>query len=162
MQYYAEYDSPMGVLLLVSDGTALTGLYPGRSSPEQPRELGVFDRAKAWLDDYFRGEDRDADFPIRASGTPFQQLVWQRLSKIPFGETVTYGQIAGEMAKALGKEKMSAQAVGQAVGKNPVSIIVPCHRVMGAGGKLTGYESGLDNKKWLLGHEGWNVAAFRD
>ena len=115
--------------------------------------LPVFDLAEAWLDDYFRGVIRAPDVPIRTGGTAFQELIWRLLADIPYGTTRTYGSIAREAAMLLGKAKMSAQAVGQAVGRNPVSILIPCHRVVGAGGKLTGYAGGIANKQWLLNHE---------
>ena len=113
--------------------------------------------AKLWLDAYFRGEDPDIKVPLNLEGTPFQRQIWQLLLTIPFGETRTYGFLAREAAAKMRREKMSAQAVGQAVGKNPVSILVPCHRVVGAGGALTGYASGLEKKRWLLCHEGWQL-----
>lgn len=157
MLYYTEKESPVGKLLLESDGTALTGLWIGRApSPDGIREVcPVLAQAAAWLDDYFRGQPREVDFPMAPKGTPFRQMVWEILLAIPFGETRTYGDIAREMAGRLGKEKMSAQAVGGAVGSNPISIIVPCHRVVGANGSLTGYAWGLDKKEWLLRREGW-------
>lgn len=155
--YYGKYASPTGPLLLVSDGNALTGVYFGREIPAKTDTLPVFDRAEAWLDDYFRGKVRAVDFPIRAEGTPFQKLVWNCLSEIPWGQTRTYGDIAREVAAAMGKERMSAQAVGQAVGRNPISILIPCHRVVGADRSMTGYTGGMENKLWLLGHEGWQI-----
>lgn len=161
MEYYGKYDSPTGPLLLVSDGEALTGVYFGRDIPAELTRLPVFDRADHWLEAYFRGDPPPIDFPIRAEGTAFQKLVWDALLQIPYGSTRTYGQIAREAAAALGKEKMSAQAVGQAVGRNPISILIPCHRVVGADRSLTGYTGGLENKLWLLRHEGWTVEHSR-
>lgn len=158
MEYYAEYDSPVGKLLLKSDGIALTGLWMDREISKhgaEGRDLAVIQRAKRWLDAYFRGEDTDVDFPLAAVGTDFQQQIWDILLTIPFGKTCTYGDIAREMAARRGKERMSAQAVGGAVGRNPISIIIPCHRVIGAGDKLTGYAGGIARKLWLLRHEGW-------
>jgi len=155
LDYFATYSGPVGTLLLVSDGTALTGLYMNREAPSESPELPLFRKASAWLDGYFRGQPRSIDFPLKAAGTAFQQRVWKLLQQIPFGETRTYGQLARELALRLGKEKMSAQAVGQAVGKNPISILIPCHRVVGAKGQLTGYAGGIENKAWLLRHEGW-------
>lgn len=152
--YYAEYNCPVGKLLLVSDGEALTGLYMNRELPERTEELPVFFQVRRWLDAYFRGEEREIDFPMKAEGTPFQMLVWQLLLAIPFGQTRTYGELAKEAAARMGKEKMSAQAVGGAVSRNPISIVIPCHRVIGVDGRLTGYAGGLENKKWLLFHEG--------
>ena len=156
MAYFNHYDAPIGTLLLVSDGSNLNGLYMNREIPEET-ELPVFTQTKQWLDAYFRGENPVVDIPIDLIGTPFQVRVWELLKEIPFGQTRTYGQIAEQIARETGKTKMSSQAVGQAVGKNPVSILIPCHRVVGANGKLTGYAGGLENKKWLLAHEGWQI-----
>ena len=157
--FYDTYNpSPLGRILLLSDGEALTGLYmdtqPGKPGEIQ-KELPVFNATKTWLDAYFRGQKPDPlALPLAPKGTPFQEMVWKLLLTIPYGTTVSYGHIANEIARQLGKEKMSAQAVGQAVGHNPISIIIPCHRVVGADGKLTGYTGGLDKKIWLLEHEG--------
>lgn len=158
MVSYSEYDSPVGRLLLLSDGEALTGLWmdmpvPGGALPGG--EVPVLAKAEAWLDRYFRGEDPAVDFPLAPEGTDFQRKVWDILLTIPNGATRTYGDIAREMAVLLGKEKMSAQAVGGAVGRNPIGIIIPCHRVIGAKGQLTGYAGGVERKLWLLRHEGW-------
>jgi O-6-methylguanine DNA methyltransferase len=155
LDYFAGYDSPVGQLLLQSDGVALTGLYMGRKLPPERTDLPVFQQTAAWLDAYFRGQRIPMDVPVKLEGTAFQKRVWEILLTIPFGETRTYGSIARQLAGELGKERMSAQAVGQAVGKNPVSILIPCHRVIGSSGKLTGYAGGLENKRWLLRHEGW-------
>ena len=152
MMHFAEYDSPVGTLLLQSDGEHLTGLWMDRECPETTRDP-VLERAMAWLDDYFRGEVREVDVPLAPTGTAFQQQVWQILLTIPYGQARTYGDIAREMAARLGKEKMTPQAVGQAVGSNPISILIPCHRVVGAKGQLTGYAWGIEKKKWLLNHE---------
>ena len=153
--YYAEYPSPVGTLLLLSDGEALTGLYMDTAAPKEAQagDCPVLRGAERWLDAYFRGEDVPIDLPLAPKGTEFQRQVWEILLGISWGCTRTYGDIAREMARQMGKEKMSAQAVGQAVGSNPISIIIPCHRVIGAGGKLTGYAGGLDKKVWLLEHE---------
>ena len=155
MLHCTYYSSPVGLLRLESDGQNLTGLFFAAKREQPDMEFPVFSSVRNWLDGYFLGKPYDPDFPIQLSGTPFQQQVWEILCSIPFGQTRTYGAIAREMASRMGKEKMSSQAVGQAVGRNPVSIIVPCHRVVGAGGKLTGYAGGLDRKIWLLRHEGW-------
>ena len=161
LTYYSYYDSPLGKILLLSDGTALTGLYMEGQRGEPcgiEADLPVFDKTKNWLDSYFRGEASDpSQLPLSPKGTPFQESVWQILLTIPQGQTLSYGHIAREMARRLGKEKMSAQAVGQAVGRNPISIIIPCHRVVGAKGQLTGYAGGVDKKIWLLNHEGVSV-----
>lgn len=159
--FCTEYASPLGRILLVSDGDALTGLWlESQHCPitemMQKDDLPLFTPVRDWLDSYFRGEAPSIDaLPLSPAGTEFQLRVWEILRRIPYGDTVTYGDIAKEMAQILGKEKMSAQAVGGAVGRNPISIIIPCHRVVGANGKLTGYAGGLDKKTWLLRHEGW-------
>ena len=156
MLYFTIYDSPLGKILLLSDGIALTGLdFEGHwpNCQRIPGALPVFAEVNAWLDAYFRGEEPKITFPVAPAGTAFQEMVWEILLTIPKGKTRSYGDIAREMARQLGKEKMSAQAVGQAVGRNPISIIIPCHRVVGAQGQLTGYASGLDRKIWLLNHE---------
>ena len=158
MEYFTQYDSPVGTLLLTSDGESLTGLWMDREAPAQGIEDAghlVLRRAGEWLDTYFAGENPALDIPMSPRGTPFQQMVWKILLTIPFGQTRTYGDIAREVAALLGKEKMSAQAVGGAVGSNPISILIPCHRVVGAKGQLTGYAWGLERKAWLLRHEGW-------
>ena len=156
MQYFSIYESPLGEILLLSDGVALTGLDFAGHWPQCERTLAqfpVFDKVQAWLDAYFRGDDPQITFPIDPKGTPFQKIVWEILLTIPKGQTRSYGAIARETAVRMGKEKMSSQAVGQAVGHNPISIIIPCHRVVGAKGQLTGYASGLEKKIWLLKHE---------
>lgn len=145
---FAEYDSPVGKLLLCSDGLHLTGLWFDREPPEPPGEDGVLKAAKNWLDAYFRGENPEPQFSLLPEGTDFQQKVWQLLLQIPYGRVTTYGHLARQIS-----DKMSAQAVGQAVGKNPLSILIPCHRCVGAGGKLTGYAWGIEKKQWLLEHE---------
>lgn len=156
MEYFAVYDSPLGPLVLVSDGQNLTGLYMNREIPENTADLPVFRQTVLWLEDYFRGMFRPVDVPIRVCGTEFQQRMWKILQTIPPGSVRTYGDIAREIAAALGKERMSAQAVGQAAHRNPVSILIPCHRCVGAGGKLTGYAGGTANKQWLIEHEKCN------
>ena len=149
--HYGFYESPLGSLLLAWDETGLKGLWMNRDLPEQKDPIP--EPVKGWLDDYFAGQPGEIPFPLKPEGTPFQQQVWQLLLTIPYGQTRTYGSLAREMAVLTGKEKMSAQAIGQAVGKNPISILIPCHRVVGAGGTLTGYAGGLENKRWLLEHE---------
>ena len=159
MVSYIQYDSPLGPLLLTANGRALTGLWINKA-PEPgwtPEETPLLRAASLWLDAYFRGEDQPIPFPLAPAGTPFQKAVWEILLSIPLGQTRTYGSIAREMAGLLGKEAMSAQAVGQAVGRNPISILIPCHRCVGAKGQLTGYAGGLDRKTWLLRHEGHRI-----
>lgn len=158
MTYFTKYAAAMCELVLLSNGSALTGLYMENETVETGTlndDLPVFTQARSWLDAYFRGDKPSIDFPLEPKGTAFQQQVWKILLTIPYGQTRSYGDIAREMAAILGKEKMSAQAVGQAVGRNPVSILIPCHRVVGTKGQLTGYAGGLDKKIWLLRHEGW-------
>lgn len=164
MYYEMKYDSPVGRLTLASDGLNLAGLWmegqkyfggtvPGELRPNE--ELEVFSRAKDWLDRYFNGKKPEpSELPLAPVGGEFRRTVWELLCEIPYGELTTYGQIAREAAKRLQRESMSAQAVGGAVGHNPISIIIPCHRVVGTGGSLTGYAGGLYKKIWLLKHEG--------
>lgn len=159
MRYYEKYDSPMGPLWLAGNDNGLTQLrFPEEFTPEgetAPHEMFV--AVRNWLDDYFRGEIHQFDFPLAPEGTPFQKLIWQLLLELPFGKTRTYGDLAREAARIMGKEKMSAQAVGQAVGRNPIPIIIPCHRILGSGGSLTGFSCGIHRKIWLLQHEGWKM-----
>ena len=151
MFYCGKYDSPIGPIWLTGENGTLTGL--SFVKPSGQFSTGNFEKVEQWLDDYFQGISREIDFQIELSGTPFQKLIWDMLLKIPFGQTITYGQLAEQAAQAMGKEKMSSQAVGQAVGRNPIAVIIPCHRVIGTGGKLTGYAYGVDKKQWLLNHE---------
>lgn len=153
--YVGQYESPLGPLLLTWEEAGLTGLWMNREIPE--RTDPVPEAVRQWLDAYFQGHVTEISFPLKPEGTAFRQQVWQILLRIPCGEVRTYGDIAREMAMLTGKEKMSAQAIGQAVGKNPISILIPCHRVVGAKGRLTGYAAGLDNKIRLLRLEGWKI-----
>lgn len=143
-------ESPLGALRLLARGDALTGVYlPVQPAPDAPEGGSpVLERAAAQLAEYFAGERARFDVPIAPVGTEFQQRVWQALTKIPFGDTASYGGLA----KALSHPSAS-RAVGMANSKNPISIIVPCHRVVGASGKLTGYAGGMAAKQWLLEHE---------
>lgn len=162
MEYLNYKQSPLGTILLSSDGTALTGLWFagqkhfGAHLPPDCEELNlpVFEQAGAWLDLYFGGKEPDFTPPLSPRGTRFQKEVWDILLTIPYGQTVTYGEIASALAKQQGQAHMSARAVGGAVGRNPVSLIIPCHRVIGADGSLTGYAGGTDRKKSLLILEG--------
>lgn len=157
--YTGYYDSPLGRMTLESDGTSLSGLgFDGQNRSDAGdlvtgSSLPVFEETCRWLDSYFRGEIPDFTPALALHGSDFQQTVWKILLEIPYGQTVTYGWIAGRLAAERGSGRMSAQAVGGAVGRNPVALIVPCHRVVGAGGRLTGYAAGLDRKAWLLAHE---------
>ena len=162
MEFYTQYASPLGQLTLRSDGTALTGLwmegqkyFSGIEPAWQRRDdLPLFAAARQWLDDYFAGAQPDvSSLPLSLQGTAFRQEVWQLLLEIPYGATTTYGALAAQLAQRRGMAHFSAQAVGSAVGKNPISILVPCHRVVGSGGALTGYAGGLSRKTWLLHHE---------
>ena len=150
--YVSWYDSPVGKLLLTCTDQGLTGLYMNRDISRK-EEHPLFQQTAIWLDAYFQGEHPPVTVPLALEGTSFQQMVWKILLTIPYGETRSYGSIAKEVSAILGKEKMSAQAVGQAVGRNPVSILVPCHRVVGSKGNLTGYAGGMEKKIWLLKHE---------
>jgi methylated-DNA-[protein]-cysteine S-methyltransferase len=142
--------SPVGALWLCAEDERLVGLYlPDRPAPSGPGGRGgVLARAAAQLTEYFAGERRDFDLPLAPGGTEFQRTVWRALADIPFGATCSYG----DLARAVGRPSAS-RAVGAANGKNPISIILPCHRVIGASGELTGYGGGLPMKRWLLDHE---------
>jgi len=152
--YYSTIDSPLGELFVQGDGDFVTGLYlplhKGWQGPDAAwrRSDAMFAAVAEQLVAYFAGERRQFDVPLRPSGTSFQQRVWQELVKIPFGETITYAQLAQRVGKPT-----ASRAVGNANGRNPISIIVPCHRVIGADGKLTGYAGGVDKKEWLLAWE---------
>lgn len=141
---YDLYPTPIGTLTMISDGKALTGLTFAPPEPQwdHTEDLSIFDWVRRWLDGYFSGNPTAVNFPIAPAGTVFRQQVWQILLTIPYGETVTYGAIA----KQLGC-RMSAQAVGQAVGKNPIAILIPCHRVIGSKGNMTGYAWGIEKKR---------------
>ena len=162
--YTTTLVSPVGALTLASDGNALTGLwladqkYHGAGLPahtEAKNDLPVFLMTKQWLDSYFAGgKPAVSALPLNPLGSAFRQGVWDILRAIPSGGTTTYGAIAREMAARMGLSGMSAQAVGGAVGHNPISIIIPCHRVLGANGSLTGYAGGVEAKRFLLALEG--------
>jgi len=188
MTYTAHYDSPLGGITLASDGHALTGLwFDGQkhfaatltNESSEDSDLPVFEHTRKWLDLYFSGDCPDFTPPLAPKGTPFQQEVWRLLLAIPYGKTVTYGEIAKHLVETFHEtslhsvtpqdalshgaslqgtsiqgtllvKNMSAQAIGSAVGRNPISLIIPCHRVVGANGSLTGYAGGLERKKFLL------------
>ena len=166
MYAFSRYGSPLGGITLVSRGDALCGLYiDGQRFPfegrGEARETDAIVRAKAWLDRYFAGERLDiSELTLAPEGSEFQRLVCRLLCGIPYGEVATYGELAKKIAEIQGIERMSAQAVGGAVGRNPISIIIPCHRVIGAGGNLTGYDGGLGKKIWLLRHEGVDMSGM--
>jgi methylated-DNA-[protein]-cysteine S-methyltransferase len=160
--YISYYDSPLGRMTMASDGEALTGLWfePLKyvdsnmtNTCEINHDLTIFHETTKWLDIYFTGKDPQFTPPLNAKGTLFRQQVWEILLTIPFGQTMSYGEIAKLIACRKGTNMMSAQAVGGAVGHNPISLIIPCHRVIGAHGQLTGYASGIDKKRWLLQNE---------
>ncbi len=159
MQYITEYSSPLGSITLAGDGERLTGLWFNGQKYFCPPEDGkrsdtpVFRTASDWLDIYFQGRQPDFEVPVLLNGTVFQTEVWDILRRIPYGQVTTYGAIAGAIAEKRGCKTMSAQAVGGAVGRNPISIIVPCHRVLGSGGSLTGYAGGIQKKRALLALE---------
>ncbi|OZI75095.1 methylated-DNA--[protein]-cysteine S-methyltransferase [Bordetella genomosp. 12] len=168
MIYCHDYIAPLGSLLLASDGDRLTGLwiagqkYHGGSAAMTPApDRAEFRHAAHWLDDYFRGANPPlADLALAPAGTAFQQHVWNILLGIPYGATMTYGDIARELARQSGRPAVAAQAVGAAVGRNPIAIIIPCHRVVGSNGSLTGYAGGLQRKRQLLTLEGVPTAHF--
>lgn len=155
MFYKTEYGSPLGRIGLVCEEGALVHLsLPGQrgfSGPAREEDHPILGRTKQWLDRYFAGQAPDPlELPLSPAGTPFRQVVWQLLLQIPYGQTTTYGALAKQAARELGRPRMSAQAVGQAVGANPISIVIPCHRVVGADGSMTGYAGGIPYKIALL------------
>lgn len=161
MQYTGHYASPLGGMLLAADDAGLTGLwFEGQKhfarqldSAHEEREIPLFDEVRRWLDQYFSGREPDFMPPLHLIGTAFEREVWDFLRAIPYGETTTYGAIAAQLARQRGLAHMSAQAAGGAVGRNPISVIVPCHRVLGADGSLTGYAGGIERKRRLLALE---------
>lgn len=161
--YQYTYASPVGELLLVGTEAVLTGLYvkghalaPDVTDMEE-KYTGSFEVATMWLDRYFAGQKPIMMPPMELNGTPFQKRVWHKLLMIPYGETTTYSALGEAIAKDMGKDSFSAQAIGGAVGKNPISIIIPCHRVIGKNGSLTGYAWGIDMKQSLLELEGVTI-----
>lgn len=156
-----QYESPLGTMLLAADELGLTGAwfvgqkYFGAGLPAEhaERETPVLMQARHWLDAYFAGERPGQLPPLHPAGSAFRQDVWAILLQTPYGETTTYGAIARQLAARRGIDRVSARAVGGAVGHNPVSIIIPCHRVVGADGSLTGYAGGIERKLKLLEHE---------
>ena len=170
MYFYEFYDSPVGRLTVASDETGMIGLWlahqrfymdvlQGRECEE--KETDIIRLAKMWLDRYFAGEKPEIrELPIKFIGSNFRVSVWQMLTEIPYGKVITYGDLAKKITAKKGIKAMSAQAVGGAVGKNPISIIVPCHRVIGANGNLTGYSGGINTKIKLLEFEGVDCSAL--
>jgi len=168
MYYSTAYPSPVGTITLACDGGNLVGLwmegqkYYGDTIPEamvEKNDVPIFDAAKKWLDRYFAGKKPDiAELPLAPIGGAFRQSVWKILCEIPYGQVTTYGGIAKQLAVKMGKESMSSQAVGGAVGHNPISIIIPCHRVVGSNGSLTGFSGGVPMKVKLLELEGVDMS----
>ena len=168
MVYTAEYDSPLGTITLACDGEAITGLwfngqkYFGHILPRETmqQEQPLFAEARRWLDIYFSGREPGFLPPLRYNSTPFRKLVCDIMLTIPYGQTMTYGAIAAEAARRQGVQTMSAQAVGGAVGHNPISLMIPCHRVVGTSGSLTGYAGGIERKAKLLALEHADMQKF--
>lgn len=156
MTCYSTVESPLGPILLTSDGGALTGLYfeGQRYAPRPAQEwmrgddLSVFAQARAWLDAYFAARRPAVDVPLAPDGTPFQRAVWQQIARIPSGQTLTYAELARRAGNAS-----AVRAAGAATGRNPISLLIPCHRVVGSDGSLTGYAGGLERKRRLLALE---------
>lgn len=167
--HYCQYSSPLGIITIAAEKNAIRGLwfegqkYFPSDLPEYSDDLTKpLTLACRWLDAYFAGNKPPIDMlPLAPQGSTYQQLVWSCLPRIPYGQTVTYGRLAAEVALRLGTKSMSAQAIGGAVGKNPISVIIPCHRVVGANGSLTGYAGGIERKMWLLQHEGVELPGTR-
>ena len=168
MVYTCHYTSPLGGILLAADEIGLIGLwfdgqkYFARDLPSEHTEqqTPILTEAMRWLDIYFTGKEPDFLPPLHPIGSEFRQSVWKILQKIPYGQTTTYGEIARQLADRQGLPKMSAQAVGGAVGHNEISIIIPCHRVVGTNGSLTGYAGGIDKKVKLLELEHTDMSRF--
>ena len=168
MTFIQHYRSPLGGILLAADEAGLTGLwfegekyFANLLGPEQKeRETPALQRTKRWLDVYFSGREPDFTPPLHLVGSPFRRAVWKLLLQIPYGQTTTYGALAQQLAAKQGKTRMSAQAVGGAVGHNEISIIIPCHRVVGTSGSLTGYAGGIEKKVRLLQLEHVDMGRF--
>lgn len=171
MYYSAKYSSPVGEITLVCDEDGnLVGLWMEgqkyfldslKSQPVPDESLPIFAQAKSWLKRYFAGErPSHSELPLAPAGSPFRQAVWKILCDIPYGTVTTYGEISRKIAAQRGLDRMSAQAVGGAVGHNPISIVIPCHRVVGSNGSLTGYAGGLSKKIELLTREGVDMERF--
>ncbi len=166
MLWTAEYPSPVGRLTLACDEARLVGLWlPGQKyygggilgeQTSDGADLPVMGQARDWLDRYFAGGlPTPRELPLGPVGSDFRRMIWRLLCDIPYGRTTTYGALARRLGALRGGRATSGRAVGGAVGHNPISIIIPCHRVVGAGGSLTGYAGGLAAKRWLLAHEGY-------
>lgn len=168
MEYIHHYESPLGAITMASDGEALTGLwFDGQKyfadcleKQHEEKMLPVFEQADKWLNIYFSGKMPGFTPPLSMKTTEFRKAVWDIMLSIPYGKTMTYGEIADRIAKQKGLKKMSAQAVGGAVGHNSISLIIPCHRVVGTNGSLTGYAGGIEKKVKLLELEGVDMGDF--
>jgi len=170
MFYTTMYNSPLGEITLAGDGENLTGLWMSKQkyyaatlhgSIEEKSDVPVFVKTKAWLDAYFAGKKPViSDLPLAPIGSDFRKAVWDILCEIPYGQCTTYGEIAKKMAARMHRKSMSSQAVGGAVGHNTISIIIPCHRVVGSNGSLTGFAGGIDKKIKLLELEGVDMSRF--
>ena len=168
MNYSARYASPFGEMIMISRGGKLAELWfagekyscePDPGSFVKPQESEILQKTAEWLDLYFAGKAPSAwQLPLAPEGSGFRRIVWDILLEIPYGKVTTYGDVAKEAAKRMGKKSMSAQAVGGAVGHNPISVIIPCHRVIGSNGSLTGYAGGIDKKIALLQLEGVDMS----
>lgn len=168
MYYYYFYNSPVGKLTIASNETSIVGLWLEHQrfymdvlegKEYQEHETEAIKLAENWLDQYFNNQKPEIDgLPIEFIGSDFQKQIWKKLAQIPYGKVVTYGDIAKQIARQKGIKLMSAQAVGGAVGRNPISIIIPCHRVVGANGNLTGYSGGVEIKAKLLAFEGVDLS----
>ncbi len=158
--YTKTVSSPLGDIILTSDEKYLTGLFIKgqkyfldgiKEELHENNDLEILKQTENWLSSYFAGKNPDVTkLKLKPQGTEFRKIVWQELLKIPYGKTTTYKQLGNIVAKKLGKKSMSAQAIGNAVGHNPISIIIPCHRVIGVAGALTGYAAGIEKKRFLL------------
>ena len=164
-----RYMSPVGEIYLAARGEKLLGVwiegqkYFAASVKEDVTvcDTPVLKLTRNWLDSYFAGENPETGLlPLAPEGSDFRRIVWKLLCEIPYGQVVTYGEIAKRAATVMGKSRMAAQAAGGAVGHNPISIIIPCHRVVGANGSLTGYGGGIEKKIWLLNHEGVDLSEY--
>ena len=168
VNFIHRYDSPLGGITEASDGKSLIGLwFDGQKyfadtldSEYEEKGLPIFEQTDRWLDIYFSGREPDFTPPLSMKTTAFRKAVWKIMLKIPYGHTMTYGEIADKIAKQQGRARMSAQAVGGAVAHNPVSLIIPCHRVVGTNGSLTGYAGGIDKKIKLLTLEKADMSSF--
>lgn len=162
MDFISHYDSPLGDMTMASDGTRLVGLWFNgqkyyaatlNKDYEERDDLSIFKETRRWLDLYFASKVPDFTPALFMRGSAFRCRVWEILLTIPYGHTMTYGELARAIARENGLKTMSAQAVGSAVGHNPISLIIPCHRVKGADGSLTGYAGGIEKKRWLIQRE---------